>query len=400
MKQSPFGTSSHIVSTVCPLDCPDCCSLDVTVQDGKVTVDRRLARQPGDGWLHLREGPPLPRARVRRRSPAVPGRAQGTRKATRASSASRGTRRSTSSPTRMRETRDRWGGEAILPYSYGGSNGLLTQDTSDATLFRRLGASRLARTVCAAADRRGQPGALRQDAVGHLRGLPRSPVHPAVGREPVVVRHPPRSLHPRGAEARRACWSWSIRVTTPLAKRADVHLAVRPGTDLPVALAIHRYLFEDGFADQAFLDAHTHGAERLREQAQAWTIERAAAEAGIAREALARVAAPVRHDVAGARQVRLGPGAQPQRRQLVDGHPGAAGGGRQVRRARRRLHDEQHERVGPGAHVDSRPGARHAPGEHEPSGPGADRVPRPARRSCCSSTTRTRRSHRRIRRRS
>ena len=43
-----------------------------------------------------------------------------------------------------------WGGESILPYSYGGCNGLLTQDTSDATLFRRLGASRLARTVCAA----------------------------------------------------------------------------------------------------------------------------------------------------------------------------------------------------------------------------------------------------------
>src|SRR5688572_2762624 len=51
---------------------------------------------------------------------------------------------------RMTEARDTWGGESILPYSYGGSNGLLTQDTSDATLFRRLGASRLARTVCAA----------------------------------------------------------------------------------------------------------------------------------------------------------------------------------------------------------------------------------------------------------
>ena len=51
----------------------------------------------------------------------------------------------------MREAREQWGGESILPYSYGGSNGLLTQDTSDATLFRRLGASRLARTVCAAA---------------------------------------------------------------------------------------------------------------------------------------------------------------------------------------------------------------------------------------------------------
>ena len=50
----------------------------------------------------------------------------------------------------MREVRDRFGGEAILPFSYGGSNGLLTQDTIDAVLFRRFGTSRLARTVCAA----------------------------------------------------------------------------------------------------------------------------------------------------------------------------------------------------------------------------------------------------------
>jgi anaerobic selenocysteine-containing dehydrogenase len=33
---------------------------------------------------------------------------------------------------------------------------------------------------------------------------------------------------------------------TALARQADIHLAVRPGTDLPVALAIHRYLFEEG----------------------------------------------------------------------------------------------------------------------------------------------------------
>src|ERR1041384_3830909 len=50
----------------------------------------------------------------------------------------------------MLGTRRTFGGDAILPYSYGGSNGMLTQDTSDATLFRRLGASRLARTICAA----------------------------------------------------------------------------------------------------------------------------------------------------------------------------------------------------------------------------------------------------------
>ena len=42
--------------------------------------------------------------------------------------------------------------------------------------------------------------------------------------------------------------------STTVARQADVHVALRPGTDLPVALAIHRFLFEEGHADQAFLD--------------------------------------------------------------------------------------------------------------------------------------------------
>ena len=50
----------------------------------------------------------------------------------------------------MTAVRTEWGAEAILPFCYGGSNGLLTQDGLDALFFRRLGASRLARTVCAA----------------------------------------------------------------------------------------------------------------------------------------------------------------------------------------------------------------------------------------------------------
>jgi anaerobic selenocysteine-containing dehydrogenase len=68
---------------------------------------------------------------------------------------------------------------------------------------------------------------------------------------------------------------------TPLSRTADLHLAVRPGTDLPVALALHRVLFEEGHADAAFLDQHTTGADRLRARAAEWTIERAAEVAGI-----------------------------------------------------------------------------------------------------------------------
>jgi anaerobic selenocysteine-containing dehydrogenase len=57
-----------------------------------------------------------------------------------------------------------------------------------------------------------------------------------------------------------------------------------------VALAIHRYLFEHGFADEAFLARHAHGADRLRERAREWTFERAADAAGVDPKALAQLA--------------------------------------------------------------------------------------------------------------
>src|SRR5207237_956550 len=78
--------------------------------------------------------------------------------------------------------------------------------------------------------------------------------------------------------------------STPLARSADVHLQVKPGTDVAVALAIHRYLFVNGHADDAFLKTHTRGAEKLRERAEPWTIERAAALAGIEAAQLEQVA--------------------------------------------------------------------------------------------------------------
>src|SRR5262249_34232980 len=69
--------------------------------------------------------------------------------------------------------------------------------------------------------------------------------------------------------------------STPLARSADLHLAVRPGTDVGLALAIHRHLFATGAADETFLRAHTNGWEKLRERAEPWTFERAAEVCGI-----------------------------------------------------------------------------------------------------------------------
>ena len=76
---------------------------------------------------------------------------------------------------------------------------------------------------------------------------------------------------------------------TSLAKQASLHLAPQPGTDLPLALAIHNYLFERGFADTVS-SRNTRGAEQLREKASGWTIARAADVAGVDPESLERLA--------------------------------------------------------------------------------------------------------------
>jgi anaerobic selenocysteine-containing dehydrogenase len=63
---------------------------------------------------------------------------------------------------------------------------------------------------------------------------------------------------------------------TKLAEQADLHLALQPGSDLPVALSVIRWLFETGRAASAFLAEHTTGAEELTRRASPWTFERAA----------------------------------------------------------------------------------------------------------------------------
>ncbi len=283
MKPAPSLAPEHIVETACPLDCPDGCSLNVTVQDGRITaIDGSRSNPITDGYIC---------AKVRRFGERVYGADRLLHPAVRKGPKGAGARFERVSwddalnliATRMRDARETWGGESILPYCYGGSNGLLTQDTGDATLFRRLGASRLARTVCAAPT-----GA----ANGALYGKMPSVTYEDYPEARLVIVwgvNPSASgIHmvPYLREAKRRGAKLVVidPRTTPLAKHADLHLALRPGTDLPVALAIHRHLFEGGFADRAFLDAHTRNAEQLREKAQPWTFERAAAEADISVE--------------------------------------------------------------------------------------------------------------------
>src|SRR5262245_51607656 len=277
-----------VVDTACPLDCPDSCSLAVTVSKGKVIeIDGSALNAPTAGYIcaKVRKFGDRVYGDTRLQYPAVRTGPKGHARFRRAS----WDEAIELIATRLLDIREHWGGEAILPFCYGGSNGLLTQDTLDAVLFRRLGTSRLARTVCAAPT-----GAAAQALYGKMPCVTYEDypdarlvivwgVNPSTSGIHLVpyIRQAQKSgarlvvIDPRG---------------TPLARQADLHLAPKPGTDVAIALAIHRHLFENGLADTRFLAEYTNGADRLRERAAPWTFERAADTSGIPVVALRQLA--------------------------------------------------------------------------------------------------------------
>ncbi|HEX4954519.1 MAG TPA: molybdopterin-dependent oxidoreductase [Thermoanaerobaculia bacterium] len=272
-------TTPETATTYCPLDCPDSCSLTVQIEDGRLTKldgDHRNPVTAGFICTKVRHYPEHVYGPHRLRQPALREGAKG-----------QGNFRPVSwdealgrIAERIGEARHRWGGEAILPFFYGGSNGLLTQGAADARLFRRLGSSRLARTVCAAPTTR-----IASAFYGRMPGV----AYPDFAEAKLIViwgQNPSASsihLVPYVLEAQKR----GARLVVvdprriPLATKADLHLALRPGTDVAVALALHRHLFTSGAADRAFLSTHAHGAEELERRASPWTFERAAEVSGV-----------------------------------------------------------------------------------------------------------------------
>jgi len=267
------------VSTACPLDCPDACTLDVTVRGGRVTkIDGSTENHITNGYIC---------AKVRRFHERVYGEDRLLYPAVRRGAKGAGQFKRVAwddalelIAEKFQAARTSGGAETILPLCYGGSNGFLTQDYADAILFRRFATSRLLRTVCAAPTGAANLGLYGKMSSVSYEDVPDAEMIIVWGVNPSVS-----GIHimPFIKEARdKGAFIVVIDPrATPLARQADVHLAVRPGTDLPVALSIHRYLFEEGHAAQAFLDEHTNGAAALREKARPWTFERAAEVSGV-----------------------------------------------------------------------------------------------------------------------
>jgi anaerobic selenocysteine-containing dehydrogenase len=276
-------------TSACPLDCPDTCGLSVTVNAGRVVAVegdhrapvtagficnkvRKLARH-----LHGDDRLLVPWVRDARIGPKGSG---GLRPASWDVALA-------VVVDRLKAICARSGPQAIVPYHYGGSNGWLTEGALATRFFRRIGASNLARTLCAAATgeaTRGlygrMPGVALED-YEHANLIVLWGVNPSatgIHLVPVIERARRRGAKLVVIDPRR----------TPLARHADLFLPIRPGTDLPVALAVIRELFERGLADTRFLQTHAQGLDELARRAAPWPIRDAAREAGIDAGGLAR----------------------------------------------------------------------------------------------------------------
>ena len=119
VKTAPLLTAEHVVDTVCPLDCPDACSLDVTLQDGRITsIDGSPRNRPPTATSAPRSAasPSACTESDRLIHPAIRKGPKGYGLFERASWDDA----MALIATKLEEARESWGGESILPYSYGG----------------------------------------------------------------------------------------------------------------------------------------------------------------------------------------------------------------------------------------------------------------------------------------
>ena len=190
---------------------------------------------------------------------------------------------------RLAAVADEFGPEAILPYSYAGTMGLLNGSGMDRRFFHRLGASRLDRTICSSAG-----GAALMATLGLRYGT-----EPEQFRESKLILAWAANIHgtnvhlwPFIVEARRkGAKLYTIDpVRTRTAGLSDKHYAVYPGSDLALALGLAHVIIGETLYDADYVAKYTNGFAELRERAQAYDPERVAALTGIAKEDILQLA--------------------------------------------------------------------------------------------------------------
>jgi anaerobic selenocysteine-containing dehydrogenase len=309
-------TQTRVVHAVCSHDCPDSCAVLVTVEsltrsDG--TQQERAIKVEGDpahpvtqGFLCGKVAQYLERVYsperllypMRRKAGAAKGPAgYGGMKGREADAFERISWDDALATIaeKLKAAAQEFGPESILPYSYGGTIGQLGYGSMDRRFFYRLGASQLARTICSEAG-----GVALKQVYGVRLGTPpedfaRAGLILAWGAN---IHGNNIHLWPFVEEARRN--GARLVVIDPYRTRtaavADDHLAIRPGTDTMLALAMMHVIFSDALEDRTYMAECTVGANELRAHAlrPEHSPARAAEITGIAAERIVALA----HDYA------------------------------------------------------------------------------------------------------
>jgi anaerobic selenocysteine-containing dehydrogenase len=276
------------VKTACPMDCPDACSLEAEVVDGRVTALRASSanRVTADfmcskmtAYPARALGPDRVLHPMRRVGPKGEGRFERI-----AWNDALGFVAAVIDATRRLK-----GGDAILPYHYDGSNGVFAHDAVDGALWRALGACEIERTLCAAPASAAATALYGKMAGVAFPDFTHADLIVLWGGNPAVSN---THLAPY-LEAARKRGATLVAIdprATPFAKKADLHLAAWPGSDLAIALALIAEAERRSVVAHDFLAEHAHGAESLLEKARPWTLARAAAAARVPESDLRRFA--------------------------------------------------------------------------------------------------------------
>ena len=276
------------VRSSCPFDCPDTCGLLVEVEGGRAVAVRGDPEHPfsrGSLCAKMTRYEASVHAPSRLATPLVRTGPKGAGEFRRAS---------------WEEAIDlvagRWrsligehGAEAILPFSYAGTMGLVQRNAGHA-FFHALGASRLDRTICSPAKDFAWKAVMGDTLAPDPEEAAESDLLVLWGLDAVAT-HLHFLANAKAVQARGGRVVLIDTYRTATAPVCDeVHL-VRPGSDGALALGLLHLIAAEGHLDRAFIAAHVEGFEALeREVLPACTPERTAAATGLTPAELAGLA--------------------------------------------------------------------------------------------------------------
>ena len=179
--------------------------------------------------------------------------------------------------------------QAILPYSYAGTMGQVQGESMATRFFNCLGASQLDYTICAAAGGEGLVQTLGGKVGMRVQFFAESRLILIWGSNSIGSNlHFWRHVQTAKRNGAKVICIDPRRTET--AEKCHEHIALMPGTDAALALALMHELIQNDWLDHDYIARYTSGWEPLRARALEWPPERAAATCGISVEQIRSLA--------------------------------------------------------------------------------------------------------------